>query len=576
MILQALYEYYQRKLEQNQIAPDGFIEKEIDFIVVIDNNGEFVDIENHQRTEGNRVFGTTYYVPDIGKQSEKHSNAGDDANLLWDKSEFVFGIGKKGKIKLKSFVETIKHFYPSPPKDVEAVLKFYKLEQKRDKPFKKILEHKEVGKIITTGSPIVTFRIQGDKFPIACKNHARKAAESALNSGSDLGTCLLTGANNVPLERTHKVIKGIRDAKSSGANLISFNDSAYLSYGKEQSLNAPVCKLSASRYTKALQSLVNSNDNKVYIGDATIVFWAEKRKAKQLYDFESVFPWYLTDDKDNPDRNIEAVKSLYEAINTGKLTQSSERFYVLALAPNASRISIRFFRQGTIRDFGVNIFKHFEDFKIIHGPKEPEHLSLYRILTSTALDYKMENVPPNLASAVFESILDGTPYPMTLLYQCIRRIRAKRDVTHARASILKATINRFNRIYKPYEKEIAMALDSSNTNLGYLLGRLFAVLEKIQEEAQPGINTTIRDRFYGAASTNPIAVFSQLLKLKNHHLAKLENPGRRVNFEKLIGEILWNITIFPNHLTMNDQAYFAIGYYHQRQDFFISKKGNSE
>jgi CRISPR-associated protein Csd1 len=270
------------------------------------------------------------------------------------------------------------------------------------------------------------------------------------------------------------------------------------------------------------------------------------------------------------------VKSLYEAIHTGKLTQSNERFYVLALAPNAARISVRFFRQGRVKDFGEKIKQHFDDLEIVRGPRDPEYLSLYRILTSTALGYDMTNVPPNLAGAVIESILDGTPYPMTLLHQAMRRIRAEQNVTRARAAILKATINRFNRIHNKHEKEILMALDASNTNPGYRLGRLFAVLEKIQEEAQPGINTTIRDRFYGAASTSPVAVFSQLLKLKNHHLAKLEHPGRRVNFEKLIGEIMSGIAEFPAHLTLNDQAYFSVGYYHQRQDFFTSKKDNNE
>ena len=113
-----------------------------------------------------------------------------------------------------------------------------------------------------------------------------------------------------------------------------------------------------------------------------------------------------------------------------------------------------------------------------------------------------------------------------------------------------------------------MALDVTNTNPGYRLGRLFAVLEKIQEEASPGINATIRDRFYGSASGTPVAAFPHLMKLKNHHLAKLENRGRAVNLEKIVGEIMDGLDDFPTHLSLQDQGRFAVGYYHQRQDFF--------
>jgi CRISPR-associated protein Csd1 len=167
-----------------------------------------------------------------------------------------------------------------------------------------------------------------------------------------------------------------------------------------------------------------------------------------------------------------------------------------------------------------------------------------------------------------KSILAGTTYPLTLLSAAVRRCRAEREITYPRAALIKGVLAREARYYRKIDKEVGMALDPGNTNVGYRLGRLFATLEKIQEEANPGINATIRERFYGAASSIPVAAFPHLMKLKNHHLAKLENRGRAVNLEKIIGEIVCGIEDFPAHLDLHDQGRFAIGYYHHRQDFF--------
>lgn len=584
MILQALYEYYQRKSAdaESYIAPEGWEWKEIPYLIVIDENGRFVAVEDTRSGEGKTTRARRFLLP----QSVKRT-VGMKANFLWDNIEYALGAqttkkDKDGKTKKvedirkrhQLFRERITEFpeYNKIP-SIKALLYFLD-----NNPIQQIGEsgYTELWKEMLKENPFVTFKIDGYTHSTICDDIKKEYKPSSTDSG--IGVCLITGEKGIEIARLHPAIKGVRGSNTQGAALVSFNLPAFNSYGKTQNYNCPVGESATFAYTTALNLLLGKDSqNKVTVSDATIVFWAEKREAtEQSYDLEGNFPWFITDQKDDPDRGVKAVKSLYEAIQTGRLSHSTERFYVLALAPNAARLSVRFFRQGTVQQFGANIKQHFDDFEIIRSPRDPEYLSLYRILTSTALEYKMDNVPPNLAGAVIESILDSTLYPMTLLQQCIRRIRAEQNVTRPRAAILKATINRFNRIHKPREKEIAMALDSSNINLGYRLGRLFAVLEKIQEEAQPNINTTIRDRFYGAASTSPVAVFPQLLRLKNHHLAKLENPGRRVNFEKLIGEIMSEISALPAHLPLNDQAYFSVGYYHQRQDFFKSKKDQNE
>jgi CRISPR-associated protein Csd1 len=311
------------------------------------------------------------------------------------------------------------------------------------------------------------------------------------------------------------------------------------------------------------------------VGDASTVFWSEKATQfeQQIVDFFSEPP------KDDPDRNVRAVESLFRSIQTGAPPGEEEktRFYVLGLAPNASRISIRFWIVDTVAGMSEKIRRHFADTRITHGPKDRDYLPLFRLLVSTAAQGKADNIPPNITGDTMRAILEGLAYPQTLLQGAIRRIRAEHEITYPRAALIKACINRATR-HNPNngEKELNMSLDETNTNIGYRLGRLFAALEKIQQEANPGINATIRDRFYGAASSTPVTVFGNLMRLKNHHLSKLENTGRRVNFERLIGKIMDGITDFPAHLALEDQGRFAIGYYHQMQDFFTKKTDKNE
>jgi len=270
-------------------------------------------------------------------------------------------------------------------------------------------------------------------------------------------------------------------------------------------------------------------------------------------------------------------KALIEAPRTGSqpILEDRTKFYVLGLAPNASRIAVRFWYEGSVGEMAGRIRQHFEDISIVHGPKDQPYLNLFRLLVSTAMLEKTDNISPNLAGDFMKSILAGTPYPRTLLSSAIRRCRAEQKVTYPRAAIIKAALARDTRYRKLMQKEVGMSLDTSYANPGYLLGRLFAALERAQEQASPGgLNATIKDRFYGAASSTPVAVFAHLMKLKNHHIAKIGNKGMAVNLEKLIQEIVDKVDprgSFPPHLSLDDQGRFAVGYYHQRQAFFTKK-----
>jgi len=573
MILKALYDYYQRKAADpnSHIAPKGWEWKEIPYRIVIDKNGNFVAIEDMREGEGKRRA-RKFLVP----QSVKRT-VGKAANLLWDNIEYALGANPRNREdteeRFNLFKDRIrKEIDIDNSPNVQHLIRFLE-----NDPIQQIENsgYAELWNKILEENPFIVFKIDEEQHNSICDdiNNLKNSKEDE----SPDGVCLITG-EKTNVARLHPSIKGVRGGNTQGGALVSYNLPAFNSYYKTQNYNAPISNNATFAYTTALNVLLGKDSkNNITIADSTIVFWSEK-KSEEI-DPEEIFPWVITmqkTDSNDPNRGVEKIEKLFESIFTGKYSQAkTNHFYVLGLSPNAARISVRFWKAPSVEDFGLNIKKHFNDFDIVHGPKEPKYLSLYQILSATALQYKMENVPPNLAGAVIESIIDGTPYPTSLLQQCIRRIRAEQSVNRTRAAILKAYLNRFNKIYKQNEKEINMSLDPNNTNVAYLTGRLFAVLEKIQEEANPGINATIRDRFYGAASSSPITVFPRLLNLKNSHLKKL-NEGRKIYFEKLIGEILNGVKSFPTNLSLNEQANFAIGYYHQRQDFFTKKSDKEE
>ncbi len=572
MILQALKEYYDRKAAggNDDIAPPGWERKEIPFLIVLDKDGNPVNIEDTREGEGKKKRAKTFLVP----QSVKRT-VGIAANLLWDNPEYALGVVVKGKPKRveeqhRAFVERIANSGISSVPAVTAVEKFLG----NDSKIERLERFSECWEQIKTESPFISFRLAGETEPVF-SGEVVKNALADTGSSETTGICLITGKAE-EIERLHPAIKGVRGANTVGANIVGFNLDAFRSFGKEQGDNAPVGKSTSFAYTTALNTLLGKDSQqKMSVGDATVVFWAasEDEFENMMADFFSEPP------KDDPDRLVEAVKSLYRSAETGVFITDTDKtlFYVLGLSPNAARISIRFWHCGAVAEMAGRFRQYFDELSMTHGPKDKDRLSLWRLLVAVAAQGKSENIPPNLAGDFMRAILEGLPYPQTLLQSVIRRIRAEHEITYPRAALIKATLNRSIRFNNSnQERELTVSLDPENSNIGYRLGCLFATLEKIQQEANPGINATIRDRFYGAASATPSTVFGNLMRLKNHHLSKLENVGRRVNLERQIGQIMDGIVDFPPHLALEDQGRFAIGYYHQMQDFFTKKSDKSE
>ena len=572
MILQALADYYARKPKADEaadgLAPVGMEENGIGFAIVLDAEGRAVNIADLRIADGKKPRARPMIVPISCDRTGR--NAWETSFLLWDYPRYVLGVlGEKdapgmADKRIGAFRRKLAEAFPDPRVDlgVLAVQRFYE----RFAENLACLKADPLWPEVESATFGVSFRLR-DATDLVCQSPAvRRRARELFEQDDEApsGQCLVSGELG-RLQVLHPATP-VPGAKAT-AKILSFNERAYESYGKRerQGENAPVGKAVAFAYATALNYLLRTDGRqKLRVGDDTVVFWASRDNPIE-HDFAAYFD-FDEHKSDDPDAGVGAIRALYAAVGQGvrPMLDTETRFFVLGLAPNAARIAVRFWLTGTVAEMASRIVRHFDDLAIAHGDKEPPFLSLKTLLRAVATQGKDENIPPNLGGELMRSILLGLPYPETLFGGALRRIRQERLVNHARAALLKAYLNRKPH---PSDKEIAVSLDKENANPGYRLGRLFAVLERVQEEASPGLNATIRDRYYGAFSATPAAVFATLMRMKNHHLAKLENAGRRANLEKLIGEIVDGLPpTLPAHLSLPDQGRFAIGYYHQRMD----------
>ncbi|MBR3565388.1 MAG: type I-C CRISPR-associated protein Cas8c/Csd1 [Paludibacteraceae bacterium] len=570
MILRALYDYYNRCADQ--LPQFGTANKQIGFVIVIDKDGHFLRFEDRRIDKDNAQ---TFQVPQpVGRSS------GVSANYLYDNSEYTLGYSDKrspeqSRKYLNAFKQLIEDVYEtnSNNKDLRALHLFYQqdsdyiLEQISTDPL-----WDEITKKLNKKYSLFSFLIEGDIQIVAEKSELISLRPNENNADEHI--CLITGekAPTVTLT-TQTMIPG----SQAVAKLVSFQvKSGYDSYGKEQCDNAPIGEQAEFAYSTALLHLLDKKSrNKFLIGDRTYLFWASINSEAAQNAEESVFSLFgIQEKEDDPNRNIEQVRKVFSAIYSGQLeTNLDDTFYILGLAPNAARIAVVYWAEIPLKDFAGKLLKHFEDLTIVDTRKDKTpYFGLRNILSAVSLDGKLSSVSPNLPEALTKSIFEGTPYPYTLYNACLRRIRAEsasREITIARAAIIKAFLNRQNN-----NQNISIMLDKTNTNQGYLCGRLFSVLVKIQEEASG--NTSIRERYMNSASTTPAAVFATIMNLSAHHLEKL-NQGRVIQMEQLQQEIISKLPAdgFPAHLDLQDQGRFFVGYYHQRQDFF-AKKSNDE
>jgi CRISPR-associated protein Csd1 len=554
--------------------PYGFSSERIGFLIALNDDGTPAGLPVDLRvTEGKKQVAPPMLVPQPVKRT-----AGIAPNFLWDKTSYVLGVtgggGRRTADEHAAFVARhVEALHDAGDAGLVALLKFLQTWSPQ--------QFDERGWPDDMKDQNIVFALESERRQ-NIRIHDRPAARALWARLSAEGErteaiCLVSGEAGA-IARLHPSIKGVWGAQTAGASIVSFNLDAFNSYGHEQGDNAPISEASAFAYTTVLNRFLGSGSrNRIQIGDASTVFWADASEATVAEEAESLFGAMFADIDEK--MQAEKIGDRLAALREGKpLAQAAPelekgvRFYVLALAPNAARLSIRFWFEN---DFGViaRNYQRFVDDMHVEPPPPNGVPALWKYLAETAVLGKRENVPPKLAGDWMRAILAGTNYPMTLLSTVLMRIRADHEIDALRVGMLRAVLVRnFNR-------EVPVALDPDNGDKGYLLGRLFALYEYIQTAALgTKVNATIRDKFYGAASAQPRKVFPLLDRGSANHLSKVgkESPGRRINLERQLGQIMDRMSPgadpFPASLTADEQALFSLGYYHQRNDFFKTRK----
>lgn len=580
MILSSLVACYEIRAGQGKMPLVGWCGERVSYALHLSADGELLDIvpQLEEVTHGKK----TVFLPKRMNVPERVIRSGSKScerpNLLCDNTMFYLGIDNKGKPQnTKIGFDKAKELHLQTLQKLEsttakAICLFF---EKWD--IKKAREHPAV----------VPFLEELEKGPNLIFMHQCAYAQNDSVIGQawenvyfsrlskDLRLCLATGKTQ-PMARLHNKIKGVSGAQVTGASLISINASAFESYGLCENMpGAPLSEYAAFAYVTALNTFLAGRENRQQIGDTTFLFWSEAADE----EMEQAFSWSMFP----PPNEEEALTALFQRIAQAKASdngQLRQKFYVLGLAPNAARLSVRFFWQGTVGKMLDNIQKHYKRLEICKAPHEGEFLSPWHLLNETVNSNSKDKLPsPQLFSGLMKAILEGERYPMALYQATLMRLRAEQDnkerrtqkITRGRAAIIKACLTQM--LSENERLVLTVALNEDTTNKAYILGRVFSLLEQTQLAASPDINTTIKDRFFNSACATPAVVFPQLFKLSQNHIAKAEY-GKK--YERQIATLLERLDAedapFPSHLSLQDQGLFVLGYYQQNQARFKKKE----
>lgn len=588
MILQSLVEYYGTLAKDGEITEPGWCKAKVSYALDIGENGELKGLIPLKEEE--KKGKKTVMVPKNIKVPEMDTTraSGVKANFLCDNSSYFLGIDNKGKPKrTKECFEDAKKKHKIVLEDIKSkaaisVLKYF--ETWNPEQAMEHTELKEDLKELMTSN--IVFYVDG--IYAHEDEEVRKAWENYLitHGEEEEGICLVTG-QITKIAKKHGVIKGVQGGQQNGGVFVSFNENSFESYGKKSNLNAPIGTYAVHAYTTALNDLLQDRSHTTIIGDTTIVYWSERGEEEYKNVFAAVSEPTGDNQKvvDGVFKNLQAGKGV--AVEDVSL-DLNQRFYILGIAPNAARLAVRFFYQDSFGNILNNLKNHYERMNIVRPASDTwEYLGIWRMLQETVNKKSRDKKPvSNMAGAVYRGIITGGQYPISLYQSVLLRIRAEQDdsdshiykITRGRAAIIKAFLMK-----NLHKEELTMALNEKSQNIAYTLGRVFAVLEAIQEDANPGMNATIKDKYFNSACATPAAIFPILFKLKNSHIRKLDNKGKEIYYEKMLIELQeklsleeGQVTAYPRRLSLEEQGMFILGYYHQVQKRYEKKTKEEE
>lgn len=591
MILQALVQHYEDLASKGKLSKPGWDKARVSYALRIDQTGKLLAIEDIrlQEEKGKKLVMSPaiMVLPQMVKRS-----SGVSSNFLCDNASYMLGLDIKSKDTddesvvqknrnraIVCFEECRKlhHFYLDEVDDTfaQAILAFFdqwRPEEAAEHPLL-IDRKKDLASANLIFQMDLLFAQQVQKITKAWDSKGND------NTQGKKGRCLVTGQQTT-IARLHPSIRGVRDANPTGASLVSFNARAFESYGCEdaQGFNAPIGEYTAFAYAAALNDLIADRDHCLHIGDSTVVFWAEHDSEAETDAFSSIFGI----DNEIQDEELKiAMQQVTKGMSAqwrGCTLQPDNQFFILALSPNSARLSVRFFLQSKFGELMERILRHHNRMEIIKPAYwKYDTLSLSNVLQETVNPHATnKNAQPLLAGEVLRSILLDIPYPEVLYQQVELRIRAGEEITNGKAAIIKAYLIKNQLTQHPQYKEVTtVKLNEGTVYAPYVLGRLFSILEAVQETANPGINTTIRDRYFNSACCTPSIVFPQLIRLSQSHLKKI-GGGLAVNYQKQIQNLMGMLTeSYPARLNLSDQGVFQLGYYHQKQKRYEKKEASN-